>query len=367
MKIVILVNTAWNIYNFRLNLARGLKENGHHVILVAPKDDYSQLLSKEFEYHPVEISNKGTCPKEDIKLIYQLYQLYKKIAPDVVLHYTIKPNIYGNIACRLQGIPTINNISGLGTVFIKKSFITIIAKWLYRYSLSSSFKVFFQNQDDMNIFLNKKLVKKEISALLPGSGIDLEKFQPIERRENNDSFKFLLIARLLWDKGIAEYIDAVRIVKKRNKNSQFFIIGAIWEENLTAISKEEVELWEKEGIITYLGTTDNIKDEIAKVDCVILPSYREGTPRTLLEAAAMEKPIITTNVPGCRDVVEDGVNGYLCNVKDANDLAIKMENLLNLPKEEQDKMGKRGRLKMIKEFKESIVINKYLETINRIK
>jgi glycosyltransferase involved in cell wall biosynthesis len=312
------------------------------------------------------MSSKGTNPKEDIKLIYNLYQLYNKIKPDLVLHYTIKPNIYGNIACRLLKIKTINNISGLGTVFIKKSFITQIVKLLYKYALKSSLKVFFQNQDDREVFLKNQLVKKEVCGLLPGSGIDLKKFQPIKVKRNDSNFKFLLIARLLWDKGISEYINAVREVKKKYTHVDFLIIGAIWNDNRTAISEKEVKAWEEEGIIKYLGTTDNIKEEIAKVNCVVLPSYREGTPRTLLEAAAMEKPIITTDVPGCREVVDDGVNGYLCKVKDYNDLAKKMEKILNLSKNSLKEMGKKGKDKMINEFDEQIVINKYLETIKNI-
>jgi len=366
MRIVIFLNTSWNIYNFRLNLAKALKEKGNEVILVAPYDKYSDILSKEFKYYSINMSNKGTNPNEDMKLIFNIYKLYKKIKPDVVLNYTIKPNIYGNIACNILGIKTINNISGLGTVFIKKTFITQIVKYLYRYSLSKSSKVFFQNKDDMNLFLKNNLVKDKICELIPGSGIDLDKFKPIKTIQKSDNFKFLLIARLLWDKGIGEYIDATREIKKKYKNIDFLIVGAIWEDNPTAISKEQIEEWENQALISYLGTTDNIKEEIAKIDCIVLPSYREGTSRTLLEAAAMEKPIITTDVPGCREVVDDGINGYLCKVRDSKDLANKMKKILKLSTKNQLEMGKRGREKMIHEFNEKIVIKSYLEAINRL-
>ncbi len=365
-KIVISLNTSWNIYNFRLNLARSLKRAGYDVVLVAPYDKYSEILKQEFEYHDIYMNNKGTNPKEDFKTLIIFYKLYKAIKPDVVLNYTIKPNIYGNIACSMLNIKTINNISGLGTVFIKENFVTKIVKNLYKYSLNKSSKVFFQNNEDKELFIEKRLVNPSLCDLLPGSGINTNKFMPMEYEKEDKTFKFLLIARMLWDKGINEYIVAAKIIKQKYQNVEFQLLGSLDAVNKTAISKEQMQSWVDEGLVTYLGVTDDVKEYIKKSDCILLPSYREGTPRTLLESASMGKPIITTNTVGCKNVVDDKINGFLCEVKNSQDLALKMEKMLNLSEEKRKEMGKAGREKMIKEFEESIVINKYLQTIKEI-
>lgn len=365
-KIVICLNTSWNIYNFRLNLARALKNTGYKVVLVAPYDAYSEKLKNEFEYYDIYMNNKGTNPKEDIKTLIEFYNLYKKIKPNVVLNYTIKPNIYGNIACGLLGIKTINNISGLGTVFIKESLVTKIAKWLYRYSLGKSSKVFFQNSDDRNLFVNNRLVEFAKSDLLPGSGIDTNKFVPIKYDKKDNTFRFLLIARMLWDKGVGEYVEAAKILKNKYSNIEFQLLGSLDATNNTAISKEQMQSWTDESLVNYLGTTDNVKNFIKKADCIVLPSYREGTPRTLLESASMGKPIVTTNVVGCKEVVDDSINGFLCEVKNAFDLADKMEMMFSLSDKERTSMGKMGREKMINQFEEKIVINKYFEAIQEL-
>ena len=368
IKIVIVSNTSWNLFNFRFELARSIKKNGYEVVLVAPYDKYSDRLSEEFEYHDIHMNNKGTNPKEDIKTTLAFYNLYEQIKPDVVLHYTIKPNIYGTIACNMLGIKTINNIAGLGTLFIKQNFVTKIAKWLYKYSQSKADKIFFQNRDDFDMFIGEGLVEKVKCDILPGSGVDTNKFLPIAPNKEDDKFIFLFIARMLWDKGVGEYIEATKIIKEKYKNVEFLMLGFLDVENKSAVSKEEMQEWVDAGYIKYLGVSDNVKEEIAKADCIVLPSfYREGTPRVLLESASMAKPIVTTDNVGCRDVVDNEVNGYLCEVRNAQDLAYKMELMLSLADDERKLMGEAGRKKMIREFDESIVIGKYLESIKYIK
>ena len=365
--IVVSSNTCWSIYNFRLDLIKKLKDKGYKVVIVAPYDEYSTKLSKEFDYYDIFMNNKGTNPSEDIRTFFEYYRLYKKIRPQIALHYTIKPNIYGNLASKLLNIKTINNITGLGTLFIKDSFSTKIAKFLYKLSLSSSSKVFFQNRDDFELFVKNRLVNKEKCDIVPGSGIDVEKFKPINIEKKDNIFKFLLIARMIWDKGIKEYVEAAKIIKNKYKNVEFLLLGPANVKNPTAIPIDTIKNWEKEGLVKYLGVTDNVKEEIAKVDCIVLPSYyREGVPRVLLESASMAKPIITTNNVGCKEVVDDKVNGYLCKVRNSKDLAGKMEKMLNLKEEERIKMGLKGREKMIKEFDKKIVINKYLEVIENL-
>ena len=363
-KIIIVSNTSWSLFNFRLELAKSLKQKGYEVVLVAPYDEYSDRLSQELEYHDIYMNNKGTNPKEDIKTTIAFYKLYKKIKPDIVLHYTIKPNIYGTIACSMLGIKTINNIAGLGTLFIKQNFVTKIAKWLYKYSQSKADKIFFQNRDDFEMFTSEGLVEKSKCDVLPGSGVDTSKFVPVENKDYGSTFKFLLVARMLWDKGIGEYVEASKIIKSKYPNVEFQMLGFLDVENNSAVSKEQMQKWVDAGYVNYLGVSDNVKEEISKADCIVLPSfYREGTPRILLESASMAKPIITTDNVGCRDVVDDGVNGYLCEVRNTQDLAEKMEMMLNLSEEERNVMGEAGRTKMVNEFDEGIVIGKYLEAL----
>jgi glycosyltransferase involved in cell wall biosynthesis len=366
-KIIITINKTWNIYNFRLGLIKALQKNGYEVIAIAPEDEYVQKLQNEnVQCVDIKINNKGTNPFEDLKLIKDYYKIFKSIRPDAVLAYTIKPNIYASIAASFLKIPMINNISGLGTVFLNDSVSSKIARLMYKIALKNSKKVFFQNQDDLNEFLKRNLVKKEITGLLPGSGVNLNKFSPVIKIRN-EKFIFLMIARIIKDKGIIEYLKAAEILKDKYKeNIEFQLLGAIWEDNPTAISKQEIEKWHKKGIINYLGKTDDVRKYIKYVDCVVLPSYREGTPRTLLEAAAMAKPLVATKVPGCKEVVEHEFNGFLCKVKDYDDLAEKMEKMFLLDKDQIVQMAKNSRKKVEKEFDEKIVINKYLNELKNL-
>lgn len=365
-KVAIIANTSWNIFNFRLNLARALQSYGYEVILIAPKDAYSDRLANEFEYHDIYMSNKGTNPIEDIKTTIGFYKLFNKLKPNIVLSYTIKPNIYGNIACKLSDVKAINNISGLGTAFIQDNFLTKVVKWLYSYSLSKSSKVFFQNSEDKELFIDKHLVSLERCDLVPGSGVDSQKFHPAMGEVSQDSIKFLLIARMLWDKGIGEFIESAKIIQKKYPNASFYLLGAIGVENSSAIERKQIEHWEKEGIIHYLGVSDNVKQMIENADCIVLPSYREGVPRSLLEAASMAKPIIATNVAGCKEVVDHGVNGFLCEAKNAQDLARKMEMMILLTPQQREEMGWAGRTKIVSQFDEKIVIDKYINAIKAI-
>lgn len=365
--ILIVTNNAWYAYNFRFNLARFLKEKGFRVAFVMPYDNkYTTLIEEEFPCYDLRIDAKGINPINDFKSLMNLYKLYKSLKPEIVLNFTIKPNIYSSIICGILGIKCISNITGLGTIFIKETIVTKIAKVFYRYSLMYNQKVFFQNKDDLELFIANNLINKEISYVLPGSGVDLKRFVPIKPKKRNNKFVFLLIARLLRDKGVIELIEATKILKLKYKDFEVHLLGAIGVANNTAITKEELEEWVETGLVKYLGQTDNVQEVIAQVDCVVLPSYREGTPRSLLEACAMEKPIIATNVVGCKDVVDDGENGFLCMVKDSRDLANKMEMMLKLTEDERANMGQLGRKKIIREFDENIVLEIYLETIQKV-
>jgi glycosyltransferase involved in cell wall biosynthesis len=274
--------------------------------------------------------------------------------------------VYGTLAANFLQIPVVNNVCGLGTVFLKEGLVSSIAKFLYRLSFRYARKVYFQNTDDLNLFINEKLVPESIVDLLPGSGIDLNKFKPLPFNRNKE-FTFLLISRLITDKGVLEYIDAIRQLKAEGIQARFQILGSIDEMHKRGIKKEIIESWISAGTVEYLGTTDDVRPFIEKADCVVLPSYREGTPRVLLEAASSAKPIIATDVPGCREVVEDQVNGLLCKLKDSQDLADKMRTVSRYTDDQLKILGINGRLKVELQFDESLVINKYLHTLDELK
>jgi len=365
-KVVIASNTAWNLFNFRSGLIRAFVDAGYDVVAIAPPDEYAERLAElGCRFVPLSMDNKGTNPGRDLLLFWRFIQLFRRERPVAFLGYTVKPNIYGSLAANLFGVHVINNISGLGAVFIKNGLLARLVRILYRVALSRSDRVYFQNDDDRRMFIADGLVRESVSDLLPGSGIDLDKFSPVAVR-NTAPIRFLLIARMLYDKGVGEYVEAARILQQRGVHAEFCLLGFLDVQNPAAISRAEMDRWVAEGIVQYLGASDNVREEIALADCVVLPSYREGTPRTLLEAAAMARPIVTTNAVGCREVVDDGVNGFLCRVKDAFDLAEKLTQIIALSPGEREAMGLRGREKVVREFDEKIVINKYLGAIQMI-
>lgn len=367
MRIAIVLNTSWNIYNFRMNFVQSLLAAGHEVHTIAPVDDYTHFLAEAgCTHHPVRMDSRGANPIKDSALIVELFFIYRKIRPDIILHYTIKPNVYGTLAASLLRIPVINNVCGLGTVFLKKNIVSAVALALYKISFRFASKVFFQNPDDLKLFLEKKLVPEQAVDLLPGSGIDLEKFRPMMYRRNT-RFTFLLISRLISDKGIFEYIEAVRKLRDSGLDARFQILGPMDPEHKRGISTEVIKTWIDSGLIEYLGQTDNVRDFIANADCIVLPSYREGTPRTLLEAASSCRPIITTDVPGCNHVVIDRYNGLLCRHRDASDLAEKMQEMTAMEEGTLRQFGLNGRAKIEAEYDESLVINKYLSALSDVR
>lgn len=368
MKHIILVgNTTWSMIKFRKSLIERLISLNYKVTVISPSDKYVQEIKDlGSDYFDVKIDNKGSNPLKDFKLILELTKIYKTINPDLIVHYTIKPNIYGSIAAKLANIKSVVVVTGLGYTFINNTLVSKMAKILYKFSFQFPEKIFFINQDDKNEFFSKKLIKKEKVILIPGEGINTNFFKRNNIIEENIEVKFLLIARMLFDKGVSEYVDAAKLLKDKYLNIEFGLLGYLDVANPKAITKEQMDKWVSEEHIKFYGSTDDVKSYISQSSCIVLPSYREGISMTLMEAASMCKPLITTNVTGCRDVVDDGINGFLCEVRNASDLALKMEKMINLNIDERIAMGKAGREKMIKEFDESIVISKYLETIRQL-
>jgi glycosyltransferase involved in cell wall biosynthesis len=354
-------NTAWSMYNFRLDVIKALWADGYEVSVIAPEDDWSSKLIKEgIHFIPIKMDNRGTSPLNDLKLFWHLTSLYRKHRPDIVFHYTIKPNIYGSIAAGAFRIYNIACVTGAGSVFIEQTFLTKIVKRLFRFSFKFSKQVWFLNDDDRDLFVTSGLVKPFKCMILPSEGIDTKKFAAKSYSQKRNEVSFLFLGRLLWDKGIGEYINAARNVKKKHNHVRFKVLGFLDPSNPSAISQRQLEEWIEEGIIQYLGVSSDVREIVLDSDCVVLPSYyREGIPRSLLEAACLGKSVITTDIPGCREVIDDGITGYFCEPRNIIDLQEKMEKIINMDKETRIIMGQAGRTKVIKLYDMHIIIEKY--------
>ena len=364
-KVVISANSSWNVFNFRLALIENIKEKGFEVLIIAPEDEWSDKLKNiGCKYYPINIKNRGVNPISDILLSIRYLLILLRVRPDYYLGFTVKPNIYGGFAASFLGIRVVNNISGLGSALIKGGWLGGVVKILYKFSLNKSYRVFFQNLDDYSLFVNSKLVAANKSDILPGSGIDLDNFQYTPKNPGDDGpFKFLLIGRIIKDKGILEYFEAAKILKSKYKNVEFILVGFLNSDNPSALNPVELKRWEEQGYIKYLGHTNDVRPLIKTSDCVVLPSYREGTSRVLLETAAIGRPIVTTDVPGCKEVVDDSENGFLCRPGDPIDLSDKMEMMIKLNHDERNIMGSKGRSKVEKEFDQNIVFKKYIDVL----
>jgi len=364
MHILMTVNAAWNIWNFRRPLVEALVGDGHRITVLAPLDDAVPELERlGCSVRPLEMSVKGLNPLADLKLQRRYARIFREEQPDAVLSYTIKNNIFGARAAQSAGVPFLPNVTGLGTAFLSGKFLQMVTEQLYRRSFRLLPTVFFQNEDDRDLFLNRRLVSADQARLLPGSGIDLDRFSPAVMPPAEAPTVFLMIARLLRDKGVVEFVEAARQVKARHPQARFQLLGAAGSENRSAIDAATVQGWVAEGVIDYLGTTNDVRPAIADASCVVLPSYREGAPRTLIEAAAMARPVITTDVPGCRAVVDRDVSGFLCEVRSAESLATAIERFLALSPDQQQVMGEAGRAKMEREYDQAIVVQAYREAI----
>jgi glycosyltransferase involved in cell wall biosynthesis len=365
VKIVATVNAAWNLVNFRMGVLRALTARGDEVVAVAPEDAASRATLEEAGIRLVALpmDSAGLSPARDLALLAGFRRVLGRERPAAMLGYTIKPNVYGSIAARSLGIPTLNNISGLGTGFMREGMLNRIVRGLYRVGLGGAHTVFFQNGDDLAQFKSLRLVRSNQAVLLPGSGIDLERFAPAPPGDPGRPLRFLLVARMLWDKGVGEYVEAARIVRREHPHVRFGLLGGIGAENRTAIPKATVDAWVREGVVDHYPAVADVRGPMADADVIVLPSYREGTSRVLLEASALARPTITTDVPGCRDVVEDGVGGLLARVKDAGSLADAMRRMITFSPAERHRMGQAARARVERDYAEQRVIDIYLDRI----
>lgn len=367
MHILMTVNAAWNIWNFRRPLVEALQADGHRITVLAPPDDaVTDLERLGCRVQPLEMSVKGLNPLEDMRLQRRFARSFLEISPDAVLSYTIKNNVFGARAAKSVGVPFLPNVTGLGTAFLSGKLLQSVTEQLYRRSFAGLPVVFFQNEDDRDLFLDRRLVTADQVRLLPGSGIDLDRFAPAPMPAPDAPPVFLMIARLLRDKGVMEFVEAARQIKTRHPKARFQLLGAIGSENRSAIDRSTLDGWVAEGVVEYLGTAPDVRPAIAAASCVVLPSYREGAPRTLIEAAAMARPVIATDVPGCRAVVDKGVSGFLCAVRSADSLSAAMERFLALPPDAQREMGAAGRSKMAREYDQALVVDAYRAALAQI-
>lgn len=358
------VNAAWNIWNFRRSLVAALLESGHSVTVFAPADGTQKSLQgMGCHFIPLPMDAGGLNPVRDLGLLRRMHNVFARERPDAVLGFTIKNNLYGAITAKRLGIPFIPNVTGLGTAFLSGGALQIVAERLYRAAFSTLPVVFFQNDDDVELFVHRGLIRDHQARVLPGSGIDLEQFAAAPYPPLDKEPTFLMIARLLRDKGLVEYVEAAKIVRAHCPEARFRLVGAAGTDNRTAISGAEVRSWESSHGIEYLGPVADVRPSIAAAHCVVLPSYREGAPRTLIEAAAMARPLIATDVPGCRSVVDSEVSGFLCAPRNAGDLAEACLRFLSLPRHAQVEMGFAARRKMECEYDQKIVIDAYRSAI----
>ena len=359
MKIALIGNADHTIYNYRYELLERLLKDGHSVTVISPQGEYvSEMVEMGCDYREVSVDRHGTNPLKDFMLIRKYKKVLKELSPDYVFSYTIKPNIYGAMACKSLKISSIPNITGLGTAVENKGWKQVLTTWLYRIGFKKVQTIFFQNAENMKFFADRNLYNEK-HKLLPGSGVNLERFNVTEY-PSDDTVNFVFVSRLMREKGIEQYLDAAEYITEKYPNTRFHICGFCEEEyknRLDAITKNEK--------VIYHGMVKDMTTILADMHCTVHPSfYPEGLSNVLLESLACGRPIITTDRAGCREVVEDGINGYVVKQRDSADLIEKIEKFVLLTNEERKNMGLAGRAKVEREFDRQIVVKAYLTEIS---
>ncbi len=343
-----MANSSWNIHNFRQNVIDLLLDKGHSVTVIAPKDKYTPFLkNQKIQFIPlVTLDRDTTSPRANWALYKECKEIYARLQLDLIIHYTSKPIIFGGRAAYKNGIPSVAIITGLGYAFIRRGWLQLITRQLYRSSAKYHQRFIFENKDDLQLFEDHFITAdKGVSVL--GCGVDQEHFKPSGLKSIPLTFTY--IGRLLKDKGIEEFIAAAAQYKD-DANIRFKVVGDLDEENPSQITQETLLSWINDELIQYVSFKEDIRDEIAKASCVVLPSYREGMPRTILEAMSMERPVIVSDVPGCRETVINGKNGFLCKPRDVNSLVKAIEQFRKLSPSIQKEMGVSGREMILSGF-----------------
>jgi glycosyltransferase involved in cell wall biosynthesis len=364
--IIVCANQAWNLVNFRKGLITALIGKGFDVLAVAPPDAEMERRLAEIgcRFAAAPIDSAGLSPLRDMATFRAFRAIIARERPVAWLSWTIKPNVYGSLAAGLAGVPAFPNVSGLGTAFIRRNLLTHIVRQLYRFGFRKAPVVFFQNTDDRDLFVEQGMVRPAQAGLLPGSGVDPQHWSPPVGGRPQPR-RFLMIARVVADKGVREYAEAARLLRPKWPDARFQLMGPLDVANRTAIPRAEVEGWQSEGLIEYLPSSDDVRPAIAEADFIVLPSYREGLSRVLLEAAAMGRPIVTSDVTGCRDVVRDGENGFLCAARDAASLAGALDRAAQCTLADWQRMAAAGRDRVVAEFSQARVTAIYCEALER--
>lgn len=372
MKVLLFANTEWYLYNFRQSLARAVRDAGHEVLLVSPDGPYGEKLRElGYRWQPAPMQRRSLNPFRELALVLWLRRLIKHEQVDLVHGFTIKPAVYGSIAARLAGVPArVNAVAGMGYVFTSNApralMLRPVIRRLFRYALDGDgARLILQNPDDVAMFSLARLVKPEQVRLIPGSGVDCGRFSPVDEGRPSERFRVVLPARLLWDKGLAEYVEASRLLRERGIPVDFLLAGEPDPGNPAAVEEDVVRRWVREGLVHWLGHVEDMPSLFHSVDAVVLPSYREGLPRGLIEAASCALPLVTTDVPGCREVVTHEKDGLLVPVKNAQALADAIAKLQADPALCR-RLGAAARIKALSDFDERSVIEKTLRVYQEL-
>ena len=363
MNILFVGNTIGSIYKFRFELVKRLIAEGHQLSLLAQNENEDELLEHFLaigcNYQPIKITRRGTNPIKDLQLLFNYYRSFKALKPDVILTYTIKPSIYASLASQTRKVKLINTVTGLGTGFQDQGLVNKIIRMLYKLAFRKSTQVIFQNQENLDLFLKLKLIDPPRTTLVPGSGVNLEKFQPQARTEKKAYPIILFIARVMKEKGIEEYLEAAKQIIAKGYQVEFQILG-YWEES---IWQKKVERYQELGYVKYLGTSNDVRVQIRNVDIVLNPSYHEGMSNVLLEAGAMGKLLMGSSISGIKEIIEPVNPSLLFKKEDREDLVRKLEFLLNMPATETVALAVKQKEFIEKEFSRETIVNKYLEVI----
>lgn len=365
-RIAFVSNTSWSMYNFRIEVLRSLMSFGVEVYVVAPRDEYSvKLISEGINFIPLHMDKYGTNPLKDLLLTLRLVRIYHRHRFDHIFHYTIKPNLYGSMAAWICSSSSTAITTGLGRMFqFKNPFVNFVSKRLYQVAGWCTKEMWFLNERDRNTFLQHALVSENKTFILPSEGVNCSKFKSLNKKKTTPITRFLFAGRLLNNKGIREFVEAARIIKAQFSKVRFEILGFLDEHNKNSISREELSLWHKQGIIKYLGATEDVRPFIDRCDCVVFPSYyQEGISRVLLEASSMSKPVITTNTEGCRQVIVNGLSGMICRPQSVEDLVVALIDFLYLPRADREIMGQYGRSRVLAKYEVGKIVDIYFKKL----
>lgn len=357
-----MANTTWNIYNFRMGILRKLLREGTEVVVVAPVDNYIHYLQQlpTVRHIPLRyLTPQGKNPLKNLLLLWELFRIYRAEQPDMILHFTIKPNIFGSLAAQWAGIKSIPTVTGLGYTFLHGHWLNRLSIQLYKTAFSGLDQIIFHNRDDRQLFIDLKITTEAQSMVVPGSGVNTNYFRPLPKPVSDARFTFLFVGRLLYDKGIKEYVEAAAALLQWAPDAQCLIVGDLAEANPNAVPKAQFLSWVRQQDIQYYGTASDVRPFIKQCDVLVLPSYREGMPRAILEALAMGKPIITTDVAGCREAISPET-GLLVPVKDSQALTEAMLQFYHKDHEEVQNMSIAARARASTVFDERLIVDEYV-------